>query len=83
MAKEYDNNNSGVLFKNDRKESERHPDYKGSAEIGGVQYWISAWVKESQNGNKFMSLSFTEKEAEKPQRPQRPAPVQDDDDLPF
>lgn len=64
MAKEYDNNNSGVLFKNDRKESERHPDLKGNATINGVEYWVSAWKKEStKDGSKFYSLSFQPKDA--------------------
>jgi hypothetical protein len=62
---EYSNELRGVLFKNDRKEKDTHPDYKGSAEIGGVEYWLSAWIKTSAKG-KFMSLSFTEKEAQTP-----------------
>lgn len=62
MAKEYDNNNSGVLFRNDRKENDRQPDYKGSAEINGVEVWISAWKKQSQNGTGFLSLSFKPKD---------------------
>lgn len=62
MAKEYDNNNSGALFINDRKEKSSHPDFKGSAEIDGVEYWVSAWKKESQGGKKFISLAFQPKE---------------------
>jgi hypothetical protein len=58
---DYDNNLRGVLFKNERKEKDTHPDYKGSAEIGGVEYWLSAWIKAGKNG-KFMSLSFSAKE---------------------
>jgi hypothetical protein len=65
MTQEYDNNLRGVLFKNDRKEKDTHPDYKGSCEVDGEEYWISAWIKEGRNG-KFMSLSFTEKEDQKP-----------------
>jgi len=30
--------NSGVLFKNDKKESEKHPDYKGNITVGGMAY---------------------------------------------
>ncbi len=52
--------NSGVLFKNDRKEQPNHPDYKGQAEVNGQSVWISAWIKEGKSG-KFMSLAFSEK----------------------
>ena len=58
----YDNTNSGALFKNDKKESEKHPDYRGSINVGGTDFWISAWLKTSQQGTKFMSLSVSPKE---------------------
>lgn len=59
----YDNNNSGSLFINDRKESDRHPDFKGSAEVDGVEYWVSMWKKVSKDGSrKYFSLSFQPKE---------------------
>lgn len=58
MDKKYDN--SGVLFRNDRKEKDSHADYQGSATINGVEYWISTWVKEGQKG-KFFSLAFKPK----------------------
>jgi uncharacterized protein (DUF736 family) len=54
--KKYDN--SGILFPNNKKETERHPDYQGKALIGGVDFWISGWKKTASNGGKFMSLSF-------------------------
>ena len=53
---------SGSIFKNDRKQSDNHPDYKGQALIGGVEYWVSAWLKTSNNGTKFMSFSYTPKD---------------------
>ena len=54
-----DRNNSGVLFKNDRKEKENQPDYTGKIEVENVEYKLSAWIKESKGGIKFMSLSAT------------------------
>jgi len=58
---EYDNTNSGVLFKNDRKETEKHPDYKGSINIEGTEYWLSGWKKESKKGP-LLSLSVQPKD---------------------
>ena len=40
--------NSGILFKNDRKTESKHPDYNGSITVDGVEYWLSAWIKEGQ-----------------------------------
>ena len=54
--------NSGVLFKNDKKKNEKNRDYQGNAEIDGVAYWVSAWIKTGKSGVKFMSLSFKPKE---------------------
>jgi hypothetical protein len=51
--------NSGALFKNTKKP--QHSDYTGELDIGGVQYWLSAWIRESKNGTRFLSLSVKEK----------------------
>lgn len=59
---EYDNTNRGALFKNDRRERDSHPEYNGSINIDGVEYWLSAWVKDGRKG-KFFSLSVKAKEA--------------------
>ena len=54
---------SGSLFKNDRKEQPNHADYRGDgALLDGTPIWISAWIKETNAGKKFLSLSFKEKE---------------------
>lgn len=49
---------SGVLFKNDKKDAENQPDYKGSIKIDGVEMRLSAWIKEGKKG-KFMSISVS------------------------
>ena len=80
---DYDNSNRGVLFKNDRKEQENHPDYKGSINTNGVEFWLSAWIKEGKSG-KFMSLSVKPKEAQasKP-APKQVKQVDDSQDIPW
>lgn len=77
--------NSGALFKADpakKAENPKRPDYEGNAEVDGVQYWISAWLKDGKSG-KFMSLAFKRKEERKPQEPQRQRRVDPDEDVPF
>lgn len=58
---EYDNTNRGALFKNDKKEDEKHPDYRGSINVAGKDYYIDAWLKTSKAGAKYMSLSVKPK----------------------
>ena len=78
-----ENDNSGALFKNDRKEQEKQPDYKGSLTVNGSEYWISAWLNESKSGQKYMGLKVNLKEQQQaPAAPKNDA-VEFDDDVPF
>ena len=56
------NDNSGSLFANDKRESDRHPNAKGSALIDGVEYWVSAWTKTAKSGQRYQSLAFQRKD---------------------
>ena len=81
MAQQYDNTNSGLLAKNDRKERDTHPDYRGKINVEGKDFWISAWIKVGREGSKlagqkYMSLSVQPIEEQRPSRPSRPAPQQ-------
>lgn len=61
-SQEYDNRNRGVLFKNDKQGNENWPDYRGNINVDGKEFWLDAWIKESQkDGKKFMSLSVKPK----------------------
>ncbi|CAB4195674.1 hypothetical protein UFOVP1298_34 [uncultured Caudovirales phage] len=66
--KAYDNTNSGLLAKNDRKEKDTHPDYSGSINVEGVEYWLKGWIKVGREdsklaGQKYFSLSVSPKDA--------------------
>jgi len=69
----------GALFKNAEKEVATHPDYKGTANIGGEEFWVDAWLDESRTGLKYLSLRFKPKQ---PKQSERAAPKHDFDDPP-
>lgn len=63
---EYDNELRGALFKNkNMREGKKDPEYKGNATIGGVEYWVSAWLNTSKSGEKYMALKYQPKGADK------------------
>ena len=66
----YDNTNRGALFKNDKRnhDDDSAPHYKGSVNIDGTEFWLSAWIKTSKAGDKYMSLSVRPKDDAKLKR---------------
>ena len=50
--------NTGVLFKNNKKESEKHPDYKGEVNVDGQIYELAMWSRTSQNGTDYFSVAI-------------------------
>ena len=87
----YDNTNRFVLFKNNKKETDNHPDYTGSITLpDGTEHYLSAWIKDGKSG-KFMSGQIgkakdTAKSAANP-APSKPAKAadidSDSDSIPF
>jgi len=88
--------NSGILFTNYRKQSERSPDFSGDCNIGGVTYKIAGWMKKGKK-TEFTSLAFKradedshayDRAGETAPQPARsetstPGPVRASDDIPF
>jgi hypothetical protein len=78
--------NSGSLFRNEEKK-ENGPDYSGKALVGGTEYFMDAWLKQSENGRKWMSFSFKAMTKQPGKPPRGPAgwdpKPQAEDDIPF
>lgn len=56
--------NNGKMAPNKYKKTDKHPDFKGNLNVGGTEYWISAWKKNNDWGEYF-SLSVEERDLEK------------------
>jgi hypothetical protein len=72
---EYDNTNRGSIWKNDKKEKDSHPDFTGSLNVNGVEYWVSAWKRKEGASAKAPALSFSVKP--KDEQGTRPASERD------
>tara|TARA_R110000868_G_scaffold376909_1_gene642147 strand:- start:100 stop:360 length:261 start_codon:yes stop_codon:yes gene_type:complete len=82
-------NNTGAIFKNDKKTAENQPEYRGKMMVDGKEWEISLWVRESQaTGLKYFSAAIKEPYV----KPTESAPVStsqknqdatEQDDLPF
>ena len=55
----YDNTNRGQIWGNDKKEKDTHPDFKGSLNVEGVEYWVSGWKRKPDANPRAPALSFS------------------------
>lgn len=82
--------NSGALFKNNRKEKKTHPDFQGKivlspelAEIAadGGELQLAAWKQTSEAGNNYISIAVSEPyEADEAPKKKKKAAVVDEDE---
>lgn len=89
--KQFDSTNTGALFKNDKQGNATWADYRGSINVNGVEYWLSAWIKPTKKDPavRFMSLSVKPKNEQAKQAPKPAGAAQGsgfddmDNDIPF
>jgi hypothetical protein len=78
MSQQYDNTNTGILSKNDRKTEDWHADYRGTINVEGREYYLDAKIREKRDGSgKFFSLKVRPKAGDQPRAdhaPSRTAP---------
>lgn len=60
MAEYEMKDNTFSLFRNDKKEKENQPDYQGDIMVDGKKLRLSAWLKESKAGRKYINGSVSE-----------------------
>lgn len=89
----YDNTNRIALWTNENKQKDTHPDYTGSLNVDGVEYFVDVWDRKQDAKETAPLFSGTvkkkdvqpgtnEKPAEKKQPEQRTQDL-DDSDIPF
>jgi hypothetical protein len=88
---DFDNTNRGSIWKNERKTKDTHPDFTGSMNIEGREYFVDGWRRKEGAGPKApaMTLRVKAKDAQPGGHPDRfrnePAgsAARLDDDIPF
>ena len=80
--------NEGAIWKNENKDTDRHPDFKGHAVIAGVEYWVSAWKRPADAQNErapALKFKFSPKEQRQERKPAPPKSRGEmvDDDIPW
>ena len=79
---DYDNTNRGSIWRNERKTDEKHPDFTGTLNVDGVEYFCDAWKRKEGASDKAPALSFRVKRKDKQGARQQP-PGGDLDGVPF
>ena len=73
MSQQYDNELKFRLFKNDKADNPKRPDYRGEVRIGGVDYKLSGWIAEAKNGSGKYIRGVVECKDGASARPSQPA----------
>ena len=55
----YDNTNRGQIWKNEKKTTESHPDFTGTLNVNGVEFYVSAWKRKEAAASASTHLRAT------------------------
>lgn len=77
-----------VLWPNDRRTQEKHPDYQGKARVDGVEKYVVLWVNTDRNGRTYLKGKLEVPRDQQPvsgPRTLTPTPIEldDGDRVPF
>ena len=75
MNQPYDNEKKIALFRNDKGDNPKRPDYRGTLTINGVEYKASLWVRQDKKGQEYLNGSIEVKTDGAPQFNRAPAPA--------
>lgn len=80
---QYDNTNSGAVWPNKDRKTDKHPTHTGSINVEGVEYWVNAWVGDKTKNQPSLSFKITKKEPKQSKPAAAPAENFDPDSIPF
>ena len=90
MDKQYDNELSGVLFVNEKKDPNdpncKLPNLTGNIQIKGVKYSLSGWTREYQKegeDKRLVSIKATHPDDMKKFSAKQETPLSSNNDIPF
>ena len=85
---DYDNNNRGAIWGNDKKVKDTQPDFTGSILVDGKDYFVNGWKRKAGASpqSPALSLAVTLKDQQPQQSAPKQAPANDfdkEEDIPF
>lgn len=72
----FDNTNRGSIWGNKEKTKESQPDFKGSINIEGREYWLSGWRRKPNANPNAPAVSFSVEPKDKQGYQQQPVQQQ-------
>jgi hypothetical protein len=91
----FDKTNRGSIWPNKRKDKDTHPDFTGSINVDGKEYWLNGWRRKEGASPVSPSMTFTVRAKEfadpetadghsvQPRTARKSSADMDDSEIPF